>query len=403
MEKRDQGLKLNVPSLFRCPISLEVMRSPVSLCTGVTYDRASIQQWLDSGNTTCPATMLPLPSTDLVPNLTLRRLISHWPDSSMDGASRAIDLRSASRLQDLIAFFSDPDRNEFHKNSLASAPSFGPALVSLLGSDNNEAAIKVLALVLTADYIEIRSKRMVIQSLSADLNRSLSAFLETLKSSELEARIGAGTVLEAILSSDLCGGDSKSQMAENSYLLRELIRLIAPSEGGSMDGRSTKAGLASLSSLSSVKRARLRMVEQGLVPALARALNEGPSTVPAPAAEKALKLMEAASGCAEGRAAMCEGKAEAVAAVTRRMMKAGKEGAAAAIAVLWTLCHLHGERRAMEAAAANGVVTKILVLMQGDCSGVVKRMAGDLLRIFRVNSESWVAGYNTKTTHISPF
>ncbi|KAI4964594.1 hypothetical protein ZWY2020_005383 [Hordeum vulgare] len=63
------------PAAFRCPISLEVMRSPVSLPTGATYDRASIQRWLDSGHRTCPATRLPLASTDLVPNLLLRRLI----------------------------------------------------------------------------------------------------------------------------------------------------------------------------------------------------------------------------------------------------------------------------------------------------------------------------------------
>ena len=61
-----QGLEVKIPSFFRCPISLDVMRSPVSLCTGVTYDRASIQQWLDSGNTTCPATSTGLETFALV-------------------------------------------------------------------------------------------------------------------------------------------------------------------------------------------------------------------------------------------------------------------------------------------------------------------------------------------------
>ncbi|KAM0940433.1 putative U box domain, armadillo-like helical, Zinc finger, RING/FYVE/PHD-type [Dioscorea sansibarensis] len=398
MEKRTRELELNVPSLFRCPISLEVMRSPVSLCTGVTYDRASIQRWLDSGNTTCPATMLPLPSTDLVPNLTLRRLISHWPHPAVDGASRTLDLRTAGRLQDLVAFLSDADRDDFHKNSLASAPSFAPALASLIGSDANDHAIKVLALVLTADFIETRSKRMVIQSLCTDLNRTVSALLETLQRSEPDARIESAMVLEAILSSDQCDVNSKSRLAENSHLIRELIRLIFPSAA-----RSTEAGLACLLSLSSAKRSRVRMVKQGLVPALARAMKHEPLTIPASAAEKALKLMEAASGCAEGRAVMCEGKAEAVAAVAGRMMKAGIEGAKAAITVLWTLCHLHGDRRAVEAAAANGVVTKILVLMQGDREGDTRRMSRDLLRIFKISSKGLFAGYDTNTTHISPF
>ncbi|KAE8659022.1 putative Inflorescence deficient in abscission-like 2 [Hibiscus syriacus] len=58
------------------------MKSPVSLCTGVTYDRSSIQQWLESGHDTCSATMQVLPSKDFIPNLTLRRIINLWIQSS---------------------------------------------------------------------------------------------------------------------------------------------------------------------------------------------------------------------------------------------------------------------------------------------------------------------------------
>ncbi|KAJ0976620.1 hypothetical protein J5N97_012094 [Dioscorea zingiberensis] len=167
MGRKMEGLEVKVPSYFRCPISLEVMRSPVSLCTGVTYDRTSIQRWLDSGNTTCPATMLPLPSTDLVPNLTLRRLISLWslPDdrSKTPPTDLLRDLASAGRPSELLAFLSDPDRDEFDKQSLTASPSFLPAICSLLGSDANDDAVRVLALVLTVDFIEDGTKRAVIR------------------------------------------------------------------------------------------------------------------------------------------------------------------------------------------------------------------------------------------------
>ncbi|OWM63799.1 hypothetical protein CDL15_Pgr006061 [Punica granatum] len=62
------------------------MTSPANLSTGVTYNRSSIQHWLDTGNNTCPATMQVLSSTDLVPNLTLQRLIRIWSDSSYPSA-----------------------------------------------------------------------------------------------------------------------------------------------------------------------------------------------------------------------------------------------------------------------------------------------------------------------------
>ncbi|KAJ8553794.1 hypothetical protein K7X08_024472 [Anisodus acutangulus] len=66
------------PEDFRCPISLELMTDPVTVSTGQTYDRASIQKWLTSGNLLCPKTGEILQSTELVPNSTLRKLIQQF-------------------------------------------------------------------------------------------------------------------------------------------------------------------------------------------------------------------------------------------------------------------------------------------------------------------------------------
>uniref|UniRef100_A0A0D9VGV8 U-box domain-containing protein n=1 Tax=Leersia perrieri TaxID=77586 RepID=A0A0D9VGV8_9ORYZ len=69
---------LQVPWYFRCPISLELMRDPVTVATGQTYDRSSIESWVATGNTTCPVTRAPLADFTLIPNHTLRRLIQEW-------------------------------------------------------------------------------------------------------------------------------------------------------------------------------------------------------------------------------------------------------------------------------------------------------------------------------------
>ncbi|XP_030531125.1 U-box domain-containing protein 18-like [Rhodamnia argentea] len=66
------------PEDFRCPISLELMTDPVTVSTGQTYDRSSIQRWLKAGNITCPKTGERLASTELVPNSALRKLIKHF-------------------------------------------------------------------------------------------------------------------------------------------------------------------------------------------------------------------------------------------------------------------------------------------------------------------------------------
>lgn len=63
---------------FRCPISLELMTDPVTVSTGQTYDRVSIQKWLKSGNFVCPKTGEKLRSTELVPNTSLKKLIQQF-------------------------------------------------------------------------------------------------------------------------------------------------------------------------------------------------------------------------------------------------------------------------------------------------------------------------------------
>ncbi|KAK8350867.1 hypothetical protein V6Z12_A06G236700 [Gossypium hirsutum] len=72
-------MSTQLPDDFKCPISLEIMSDPVILSSGHTFDRVSIQRWLDSGHRTCPITKLPLPEHPcLIPNHALRSLISNY-------------------------------------------------------------------------------------------------------------------------------------------------------------------------------------------------------------------------------------------------------------------------------------------------------------------------------------
>ncbi|KAJ4709775.1 RING-type E3 ubiquitin transferase [Melia azedarach] len=66
------------PADFLCPISLELMRDPVIVATGQTYERSYIQRWIDCGNVTCPKTQQKLEHTTLTPNYVLRSLINQW-------------------------------------------------------------------------------------------------------------------------------------------------------------------------------------------------------------------------------------------------------------------------------------------------------------------------------------
>ncbi|PON78732.1 Beta-catenin [Parasponia andersonii] len=67
-----------IPDDYLCPISLELMRDPVIVATGQTYERSYIQRWIDCGNKTCPKTQQKLENLTLTPNYVLRNLINQW-------------------------------------------------------------------------------------------------------------------------------------------------------------------------------------------------------------------------------------------------------------------------------------------------------------------------------------
>lgn len=72
---------LTCPDEFRCPLSKELMRDPVIVATGQTYDRPFIHKWLKAGNRTCPLTQQVLSHTFLTPNHVVRGMVSKWCES----------------------------------------------------------------------------------------------------------------------------------------------------------------------------------------------------------------------------------------------------------------------------------------------------------------------------------
>lgn len=90
-----------VPEEFKCPISKELMRDPVIISTGQTYDRPFIETRLNAGNRLCPKTQHVISHTFLTPNNLIREMIMAWcknhgiklPDcvqrSNYDGLTKA--------------------------------------------------------------------------------------------------------------------------------------------------------------------------------------------------------------------------------------------------------------------------------------------------------------------------
>ncbi|KAM1116301.1 hypothetical protein TB2_006721 [Malus domestica] len=92
-----EDIEIEVPQYFICPISLQIMKDPVTVVTGITYDRESIEHWfLATNDLSCPVTKQALPrGAGLTPNHTLRRLIQQW---CKENATNGVDLIPTPRL-----------------------------------------------------------------------------------------------------------------------------------------------------------------------------------------------------------------------------------------------------------------------------------------------------------------
>ncbi|CAI0554882.1 unnamed protein product [Linum tenue] len=420
-------LYITVPSYFRCPISLDVMKSPVSLSTGVTYDRSSIQRWLDSGNNTCPATMQVLDTKEFVPNANLHRLIQTWSSQNRhnpldDSSAESASPLSPDKIQlvvkeiggeekesgrncsfdDLSKIASFAEESSENRRFLAKMDGFVAMLAALLiHSDDKdlsppvvELAVRVLDSVSTefGDFHEL--KRLLLIPKEKSPNSLPPSLLRVMKqgSSRPESRIAAVRIIQSIA----IDAESKLAVAESDGLLLHLVNSIAPRT----DPPLIDAVLSCLISISMPKRVKPQLVRLRAIGKLREVLRS--PSVPAPTAEKALKLLESVSSCREGMAELC-GDSGCVEAVVRKAMKVSDAATEVAVTILWTACYLFRDQKAADAVVRSNGLTRILLLMQSNCSPAVRGMSTDLLRIFRVNSKSCLSSYDTKTTHIMPF
>ncbi|KAL4644050.1 hypothetical protein ACB092_02G135100 [Castanea dentata] len=412
-------LYITVPSFFRCPISLDVMKSPVSLCTGVTYDRSSIQRWLDNGNNTCPATMQVLDSKEVVPNRTLQRLIEIWSDSVRNGRVDSTESRpsvpSLDQVKNLIKDLSSQTENdssleslskilcfaresEENRKSLARMGGFIVTLVEFLGNagegtcrNYNHHFLEQVVMVLESVLSKIEEQEQLRDLfLKKDLD-SLASILQVLQQGSTESKIASARILETVAND----AESKLIIAEKENLLQELLKLISPENESSV----IEAGLSCLIGISMSKRARLKLVQLGAIKSVAKLIS-GPN--PSSIAEKSLKVMETMSSTKEGRSQICDDVA-CIAAIVQKILKVSSVATEHAVTILWSVCYLFRDQKAQDVVAKSNGLTKILLLMQSNCSPSVRQMSADMLKIFRVNSKSCLSSYDTKTTHIMPF
>ncbi|KAM1348248.1 hypothetical protein FF1_002519 [Malus domestica] len=397
MGRERDHLYITVPNLFRCPISMDVMRSPVSLCTGVTYDRASIQHWLESGHDTCPATMQILQSKDVIPNLTLRRLINLWAQSHGPSSPASSPSLSSQHLASLVQFLRNENETEKFSQNIVNSLS-KTADFARVGEENRrfvanfDGFVSAIVGILNREGVEIEVLESVIKVLDSILpqsgvNEQLSRFIAksngnylasirlVLQKGSLSSKIESVKVLDSIA----LDAESKRLIAEKEGLLSVFNDLLSLETCQDLYG----AVFSCLASLSVNRSIKAELVRFGLVRVVTSTLLKPDTSTTL--AEKCLKLLSTIATCAEGRSAI-SGEEKCAEAVAERLMKVSRGATEDGVAVLWSVCCMLGDKRARESVAGGNVVAKVLLVMQsGYGEGhFVRRMCGDLVKVLSV-------------------
>ncbi|KAF4108714.1 hypothetical protein G5714_009787 [Onychostoma macrolepis] len=78
---RSSLMDSDVPDEFLCPITRELMKDPVIAADGFSYEREAMESWINTPNRSSPMTNLPLQTTLLTANRSLKTAIQRWKSS----------------------------------------------------------------------------------------------------------------------------------------------------------------------------------------------------------------------------------------------------------------------------------------------------------------------------------
>ena len=372
-----------MPCYFVCPISLHLMRDPVTLPTGITYDRDGIERWLLTAGT-CPLTKQPVPpDCDPTPNHALRRLIQSW------GAAHGL------------------------VQSVATPPPKPPiidvaSLVSRIGANNNVTSTELLAALRELRDVASQSERSrkIVAAVPRAVDTLVGVFITASASATTSTSSVAvcDEVLEIISSSDKCLLAARAIMETNTneaavdalvsalrrsntasrahaaLLLRNVTAVMPTSSLASLpeqvfgevvqlirdkqvSGRAaTKAALHVLVGTAPWGRNRVMAVDAGAVAALVDMLLDGPERR---ACELALGALDRLCGCAEGRAELVAHGA-GVAAVGGKALRVSDVATDKAVRVLRSVARHAATAAVLQEMAQTGVVGTLCVVAQSE-------------------------------------
>ncbi|KAI3930115.1 hypothetical protein MKX01_036636 [Papaver californicum] len=377
-----------IPDDFRCPISLELMKDPVIVSTGQTYERTCIQKWLDAGHKTCPKTQQTLSHTALTPNYVLKSLIAQWCESNgielpknqgsckNKNSSNSVPDRDQAGIEALLQKLSNGNpeeqraaagefrllakRNADNRVCIADAGVI-PLLVQLLSSPDNRTQEHAVTALLNLSINETNKGNIVNAGAIPDI-------VEVLKSGSMEARENAAATLFS-----LSVVDEYKVAIGAAGAIPALIDLLCQ---GSPRGK--KDAATAIFNLSIYQGNKVRAVRAGIVVPLMRLLKDAGGGM----VDEALAIMAILASHHEGKTAI--GLAEPIPALIDVMRTGSPRNRENAAAVLWSLCT--GDMQRLKTLKELGAEDALKELSENGTDRA-KRKASNLLELMQWKAE----------------
>lgn len=373
------------------------MKDPVTVATGVSYDRKNIERWfLTYKKSTCPATMQWIDTLEMTPNHTLKRLIAAWRDGERSRSpppppppspkhdelaaalgeidSTPFKVSCLRRLRSMVEI-GDEVREDFKR--LGGIEVLVRIVEQVLGENSDFAAFRACeeaVAVLHRIPVSDDEEQIVQLLMSPNCMKSMAIVLQR---GSAEARFGAISTFEKLATADYQWNFAAQDQGVDFF--KSLLEIAS-------DEICSKASSCALKLLIQImeasRKSRLKAIEAGAICTAVELLPESSRSK----CEKIMQLIKVLCECAEGRLAFTE-HGLGIAAVAKKMLNVSSGATKIGVKIMWLVASFHATEKVLEEMLVSGAVKRLVALLHvGGSQSTTKERA---MKILKLHGREW--------------
>ncbi|KAF9623641.1 hypothetical protein IFM89_003648 [Coptis chinensis] len=363
---------MEMPLYFRCPISMEVMKEPVTISTGVTYEKKNIEKWFFTyKKKTCPATMQGVENFNLTPNHTLKRLILSWQEGDPNSVLPS-PLVISTKHNELVSLLATMEATPFKSGGVEVLSRIIVQIlidwgdfVAFRACEEALSILHQLPLSDQASSVELLSKPECMKAMAIMLQRGSA-----------EARLHTITIFRNMAKAGYNWGWVVQDQGMD--LFKSLLELLS-------DEINNKASSCALDALIEILRAskknRLKAIEAGAMCVLIELLVDSAKSK----CERMLLIIKLLCECAEGRLAIVD-HSLGIVAISKKILRVSELATKLGIKIIWLITNFHPTEKVLEEMLMSGSVKKLLGLLHIDGRSSTKDKA---MKIIKLHGDTW--------------